>query len=211
MTRARDVANIDGLLTTTGDTYYASAAGTPARLGIGTTGQVMTVAAGVPSWATASSGGMTLISTTTLSGATVTLSSIPQTYTHLQIYIASATNDTTDGSFRIGINGSANNYAYFVKNYKGTAGNEDAGWVAPNNTYTRTNSTNFQHYNIYNYATDAGWKTFDGAGGFFSSNDYKQFQNGGYIYTAGAALSSLVLSNSGGNFSAGTVYLYGVK
>jgi len=41
MTRARDVANIDGLLTTTGDTYYASAAGTPARLGIGTTGQVI--------------------------------------------------------------------------------------------------------------------------------------------------------------------------
>jgi hypothetical protein len=52
MTRARDVANIDGLLTTTGDTYYASAAGTPARLGIGTTGQVLTVAAGLPSWAT---------------------------------------------------------------------------------------------------------------------------------------------------------------
>jgi hypothetical protein len=52
MTRARDVANIDGLLTTTGDTYYASAAGTPARLGVGTTGQVMTVASGLPSWAT---------------------------------------------------------------------------------------------------------------------------------------------------------------
>jgi hypothetical protein len=56
MTRARDVANIDGLLTTTGDTYYASAAGTPARLGIGTSGQVLTVAAGVPSWATPTSG-----------------------------------------------------------------------------------------------------------------------------------------------------------
>jgi hypothetical protein len=56
MTRARDVANIDGILTTTGDTYYASAAGTPARLGVGTTGQVMTVAAGVPSWATPASG-----------------------------------------------------------------------------------------------------------------------------------------------------------
>ena len=50
MTRARDVANIDGLLTTTGDTYYASAAGTPARLGIGTTGQVLKVSGGVPAW-----------------------------------------------------------------------------------------------------------------------------------------------------------------
>ena len=52
MTRARDVANIDGLLTTTGDTYYASAAGTPARLGIGTSGQVLNVSGGVPAWAT---------------------------------------------------------------------------------------------------------------------------------------------------------------
>jgi hypothetical protein len=52
MTRARDVANIDGLLTTTGDTYYASAAGTPARLGIGSTDQVLKVSGGVPTWAT---------------------------------------------------------------------------------------------------------------------------------------------------------------
>ena len=39
------------LLTTTGDTIYASAASTPARLGIGSSGQCLTVVAGVPSWA----------------------------------------------------------------------------------------------------------------------------------------------------------------
>ena len=39
-------------LTTTGDTFYASAANTPARLAIGSTGQVLTVASGIPSWAT---------------------------------------------------------------------------------------------------------------------------------------------------------------
>ena len=60
MTRARDVANIDGLLTTTGDTYYASAAGTPARLGIGSTSQVLTVSGGVPTWATPAGGGKVL-------------------------------------------------------------------------------------------------------------------------------------------------------
>jgi hypothetical protein len=41
----------DSLLTTTGDTIYASGANTPARLGIGTTGQVLTVSGGVPTWA----------------------------------------------------------------------------------------------------------------------------------------------------------------
>jgi hypothetical protein len=87
MTRARDVANIDGLLTTTGDTYYASAAGTPARLGIGTTGQVLNVSGGVPAWATPATGAMTLISTATVTTpvATITFNSIPDTYTNLQI------------------------------------------------------------------------------------------------------------------------------
>lgn len=40
------------LTTTTGDIIYASSANTPARLGIGSSGQVLTVASGIPSWAT---------------------------------------------------------------------------------------------------------------------------------------------------------------
>jgi len=40
------------LTTTTGDIIYASGANTPARLGIGSSAQVLTVAAGIPSWAT---------------------------------------------------------------------------------------------------------------------------------------------------------------
>jgi hypothetical protein len=38
------------LTTTTGDIIYASAANTPARLGIGSTGQVLSVSSGVPAW-----------------------------------------------------------------------------------------------------------------------------------------------------------------
>jgi hypothetical protein len=41
MTRARDVANIDGLLTTKGDIYAATAAATPARLGVGNNGDTL--------------------------------------------------------------------------------------------------------------------------------------------------------------------------
>ena len=44
------------LTTTTGDIIYASGANTPARLGIGSSGQVLTVSGGVPSWAAPSTG-----------------------------------------------------------------------------------------------------------------------------------------------------------
>ena len=48
------------LTTTTGDIIYASSANTPARLGIGSTGQLLGVSGGVPAWTAApSSGGQT--------------------------------------------------------------------------------------------------------------------------------------------------------
>jgi hypothetical protein len=59
-TRAQKTAQNLSTLTTAGDLAYASAAGTPARLGIGSSAQVLTVAAGVPSWATPASGGKVL-------------------------------------------------------------------------------------------------------------------------------------------------------
>lgn len=45
------------VLTTTGDILYASAAQVPARLAVGSTSQVLTVAGGVPTWATPAAGG----------------------------------------------------------------------------------------------------------------------------------------------------------
>jgi hypothetical protein len=99
-----DTTGMTNPMTTTGDTIYSSSGSTPARLGIGTTGQVLTVAGGVPSWSTpASGGGMTLISTTTLTGSSVTLSSIPQTYVSLVLFI-SGVNVSVDCNFFCKVN-----------------------------------------------------------------------------------------------------------
>jgi hypothetical protein len=77
--------------TTLGDIEYRSAtANTNTRLGIGSTGQVLTVAGGIPSWATASAS-VTLISTTAITAtASVDLTSIPQTYKDLVIVVDNA-------------------------------------------------------------------------------------------------------------------------
>jgi hypothetical protein len=68
-----DTTGMTNPMTTTGDTIYSSSGSTPARLGIGSTGQVLTVAGGVPSWATPASGGtagLVLIHTETFSAQT---------------------------------------------------------------------------------------------------------------------------------------------
>lgn len=57
--------------TTNGDLLYGTGSGALARLGIGSTAQVLTVASGVPSWATpaVSASGLTLIQRSTITGA----------------------------------------------------------------------------------------------------------------------------------------------
>jgi hypothetical protein len=53
-----DTTGMTNPMTTTGDTIYSSSGSTPARLGIGTSGQVLTVSGGgVPSWSTPAGGG----------------------------------------------------------------------------------------------------------------------------------------------------------
>jgi hypothetical protein len=62
-------------LTTTGDIYYASSANTPARLGIGSSSQVLTVSGGVPTWATPAGGKVLQV----VQGTTSTVKTITST------------------------------------------------------------------------------------------------------------------------------------
>jgi len=55
-----DTTGMTNPMTTTGDIIYSSPGSTPVRLGIGSTGNVLTVAAGVPSWAAPAGGGKVL-------------------------------------------------------------------------------------------------------------------------------------------------------
>jgi hypothetical protein len=84
---ATDASGMTNPMTTTGDTIYSSSGSTPARLGIGSTGQVLTVTGGIPSWATPASG-LTLITSATFSNvASVTVDSVfSSTYKSYQVY-----------------------------------------------------------------------------------------------------------------------------
>ena len=66
-----DTTGMTNPMTTTGDMIYSSPGSTPVRLGIGSTGNVLTVAGGVPSWA-APSGGGKILQVVTATGTTDT-------------------------------------------------------------------------------------------------------------------------------------------
>jgi hypothetical protein len=90
-----DTTGMTNPMTTTGDTIYSSSGSTPARLGIGTTGQVLTVAGGVPSWATPAAGGggkvLQVVSTAYSTETTITSTSYTDTNLSASITPTSAT------------------------------------------------------------------------------------------------------------------------
>jgi hypothetical protein len=75
------------VITTTGDIVYASSANTPARLGIGSTGQVLTVSGGVPSWSAPAGGGKVLQVVNAIYSTLATSSSDTWTDTGLTVSI----------------------------------------------------------------------------------------------------------------------------
>ena len=195
------------LTTTTGDIIYASAANTPARLGIGSTNQVLTVSGGVPTWATPSSGGMTLISTTTLSGASVTLSSIPQTYNQLKIYVWNVTNNNFDGRLTFKPN-NGTNHRWSGTDYNAVY-SSGSGTIQPNANMSRTNGDNGFCFTIDNYTSAAYYYVFHLDGYYYDGGNPRGINISGS--GADGTITSFVLSNTGGTFAGGTMQLYGVK
>ena len=204
--------------TTLGDVEYrSSTANTNTRLGIGTTGQVLTVAGGVPSWATPSSGGMTLISTTTLTGASVTLSSIPATYNDLFIVVRNFRPASDNQSLKYYFNGdtAANYRTQGGTNYATSGGAGTYAVTSMDTVVSNDNTTNNgQHiFNIYDYANTTTWKFAEVITNVSDSTTPTSLNRvlsyGAYNQTA--AISSITFLAASGNMTAGSVLLYGVK
>jgi len=200
--------------TTAGDiAYRASTANAKTRLGIGTAGQVLTVNSGAtaPEWATPSSGGMTPIATGTLSGASVTVSSL-STYDDLIVAIYNTTNSTANGITKVRINNnSGGNYSTFghywdgssPQNYAATANDGIFTSVANNERTVNANSTIIKLSNCQK----AGFTDFRMFSRVYTGSNVSATFSG--IYVVSEAVSSLVLLNTGGNWAGGTYTIWG--
>lgn len=211
-----DAKTIKATLTTKGDIYAATAASTPDRLAVGANDTVLTADSSTATglkWATPSAGGMTLISTTTLSGATTTISGIPSGYINLFLLISGVSNATADGNFRCAPNASSANGNNITISGT-TIENNQGDYILFNKStslFARATTTNAFAFTINDYASATSRKSFSIFGQYQSTGPAQQsVVAGGGIGTT-TAITSLVFSNSGGNLSTGTVLLYGVK
>jgi len=202
-----------------GDLIVASGADAVARLAVGTNNHVLTADSAATNgvkWAAVSAGGMTLLSTTTLSGSSTTISSINQTYKALKILVRDA--DCTDVStiFGIRLNGVTSGSYYYVAafgadasagGYYGASGNTSIyyGLTTTSEDYDKKHSgeiyieryaeTEYKHIVFNSYQNAGNYRGHFGVARFNSTT----------------AISSITLFPDTGTFNSGTVYIYGVS
>ena len=187
--------------TTAGDIDYYTSSTAKSRIAIGSSGQVLTVSGGVPSWQTSSSGSLTLLSTTTLSGASTTISSISQSYSDLRIYL----NGTMgSGQFWLRWNNSST-LSSVIRDSLSPSYDDDGTFRVGNN-----GTDILAMIQITNYATSdkgkQGWATWSdsvsGGGNYMGT--------GGVQYGSTTAISSITIGATGSSLT-GTCKIYGVK
>ena len=215
-------------VTTAGDVIYATGSAAVTRLALGTAGKVLTVNAGAtaPEWATAASGGMTLIATATPSGATtISFTSIPSTYKHLMIIWTGMVQSVIAQQFYIRLNNDSGAvYSYNGFSQRGgqvrittdTAtgfGQDTPANFAPiaSTASTPLSYSSNGRMDIYRY-TDTGKRfvQWTSTNRDDTSTNWNQC-NGIYNPASGSAVSQVDFIRTSTQTITGTVYLYGVS
>lgn len=213
-----DATGMTNPMTTTGDTIYSSSGSTPARLGIGSTGQVLTVSGGVPVWAAAASfnPNYTLLNTggTALTGdTTVTISGISGK-SSLFIYVTGASSANSGSVIAVRLNGDSSGYV----SLGGAAYSDSSNFFTPDTASTTAiniarlggnSAANTCSGMLFVQGTNAtGLKPWVVNGNSSGSSDARSYAMQGY-YTGNSAITSVSVTSSTGNLDAGTVYVYG--
>jgi len=200
--------------TTLGDIEYrSSTANTNTRLGIGTTGQVLTVAAGVPSWATpggAANWSLVNAGGTALTGATtITVSGISNASQIFVLcsYVGSA-NASSELSFRFNADSGSN---YIMSGIlEGTASNDLMHTGSTTRIFFGTMGNNAGNTQtpamLVSGTSTSGVKVFDCVSMGNGTNAVGRSMKG--VYSDSAAITSVSIISSSGNFDEGTIWVY---
>jgi hypothetical protein len=200
-----------------GDLIVATAADTVSRLAVGTNNHVLTAdsstSTGLKWAAPASGGGMTLLSSTTLSGATTTISSIDQNYTDLFLYCNDASISSNAGFFiDFNTDTNSNNYRFnrFTIDPAAISGDISTGTEALQaGTSTGWDSSTYFVLHIPRYSVAENHIAW----GFAETKLTNARLNwANFQWNSTSAITAISFRNgSTRTWSSGTVRLYGVK
>ena len=210
------------ILDAKGDLITATAADTPARLAVGTNGQLLSANSSASTgleWITpAASGGITLISSQSLSGATITFSSIPQTYKHLQLVLRNFYSNSNGTSCILRINGGDTSTFYkrsVVRTSSTTTINAEASSIPLNDgTTDQKNGSNNSSatFDFYDYTQSLNQNVQGILTYYTTANVFQNaFINAVFKPDSVAAITSISLNYVGADFAGGTALLYGVS
>jgi hypothetical protein len=205
-----------------GDLIAGTASDTVSRLAVGTNGQVLladsTASTGL-AWGTPAAGSLTLLSTTSLSGTSVTVSSINQGYKSLIIEVSGLTFSTGASWVALSPNNASDASQVFVSMSGSSAAADtlNANYIflsstAGSNKAKVNNANNIFRTQIDNYASTTARKSFAVQSGYVDdfSSAFRAYMGAGGINTT-SAITSLVFSAEGRNITAGTMLIYGVN
>lgn len=201
------------------DLLTATAADTPARLAVGTNGQYLqadsSTATGLK-WASISAGAMTSIASGSLSGVTVIISSIPQTYKQLILYVRDYTNSSGAANYSVYFNNTTSTYTSTVIS-KGTVASTSAGSGGIGFTNAATSAGTRENRSVIfipDYADNTAMQPvyistihYDSV----AAGNREAFVAGQFSSGAGVAITDIYLKADGYSFSGGTYELFGVK
>ena len=202
-----------------GDLIAGTADNTVSRLAVGTNDHVLTADSSTATglkWAAAAGGGYTQLATGSLTGASVTISSIAGTYRNLVLvlhgysttgntYIGVQTNADTSNYKSTGTTGGDNSSAYFQ-----FAGTTRMWTTFTNSPQTQSPNINMAVYDFLEYANSSSKKNvLLTSSSHYGGNAFEEVV-AKFSSPTTAAIDSLVLT-SGGTWDTGTYTLYGVK
>jgi len=212
----------NSIVTAKGDIIGATAASTPARLAVGTNGQILqadsTASTGLK-WATPTGSSLTIAqiaSGTMPAASSLSLTSL-SAYDTIIVRLDSLTWATTNASIMVTINSdTAANYE-LVGGYNQTTYSAYVGSTSTNYFYAgfgaasqdRTNANNYRFY-VFTNCKAAGFTNAIVQEGFVSSGGDSPNTSSVGIYKSAAAVSSIQFKTStGNNYSAGNYVIWG--
>jgi hypothetical protein len=204
------------LVTTAGDIIYRNAT-VPARLGIGTAGQVLAVNSGAtaPEWIAAPSGNKTLaqVATGAMSSTSVTISSL-SSYDTIILGLTGVTWGTAADNLRVRIN-SLTTSSYlkngFGINTSRLAINQTGSSFALQDTANQANAdANNNYFYIFTNCKNAGFTSVQAVGRYVDSTTASTAVSVNGVIISAETVSSLVIATSSAyTFSAGTYTVWG--